>query len=85
METWWLMYILLIYAGCFFAWYMARQKKSFLFLLYAFLAGYYATTYLLAETVFEAEPMLWFYYSILSCGGFIYFVIRYKNFFKKAA
>jgi len=85
METWRLMYILLIYAGCFFAWYMARQKKSFLFLLYAFLAGYYATTYLLAETVFEAEPMLWFYYSILSCGGFIYFVIRYKNFFKKAA
>jgi hypothetical protein len=83
LEPWWLMYVLLIYGGCFFSWYMARQKKSFLFLLYAFLAGYIATTYLLSKTVFEAEPMLWFYYSILSCGGFIYFVIRYKKFFKK--
>jgi hypothetical protein len=42
-----------------------------------------ATTYLLAETIFEYEPMLWFYYSILSCGGFVFFIIRYKNFFKQ--
>jgi hypothetical protein len=79
----WYVYVLLIYAGCGFAWYIARSRRSFLFLLYAFLAGYVATTYLLAETIFEAEPMLWFYYSILSCGGFVFFIIRYKSFFKQ--
>ena len=80
----WLVYVLLIYGGCVFAWYIAKTRRSFLFLLYAFIAGYIATTYSLAETIFNYEPMLWFYYSILSCGGFIYFIIRYKNFFKQA-
>lgn len=80
----WLVYVLLIYGGCAFAWYIAKTSRSFLFLLYAFIAGYIATTYSLAETIFNYEPMLWFYYSILSCGGFIYFIIRYKNFFKQA-
>jgi hypothetical protein len=79
----WYVYVLLIYTGCAFAWYIAKSRRSFLFLLYAFLAGYIATTYLLAETIFEYEPMLWFYYSILSCGGFVFFIIRYKNFFKQ--
>jgi hypothetical protein len=79
----WFLYVLLIYAGCGFTWYIARSRRSFLFLLYAFLAGYIGTTYLLAETIFVAEPMLWFYYSILSCGGFVFFIIRYKNFFKQ--
>ncbi len=83
-EDWYFIYALLIYGGGAIAWGIARIKKSFLFLLYAFLAAYIATTYVLAETIFATEPMLWFYYSILSCGGFIYFVIRYKNFFKKA-
>jgi len=82
-EHLYLVYVLLVYAGCYFAWVIAKHRRSFLFLLYAFLAGYIATTYLLAQTVFEVEPMLWFYYSILSCGGFIYFIIRYKNFFKQ--
>jgi hypothetical protein len=77
-------YILLIYVGCFFAWYEATKSKSFLFLLYAFIAGYIATTYWLADFVFDKEPMLWFYYSILSCGGFVWFIIRYKNIFRKA-
>ncbi len=77
-------YVLLIYTGCLFAWYQARNKTSFLFLLYAFLAGYIATTYWLADFVFDKEPTLWFYYSILSCGGFVYFIIRYRNFFKQA-
>lgn len=80
----WLLYVLLIYGGCIFAWYVAKTRRSFLFLLYAFVAGYIATTYLLAETIFNYEPVLWFYYSILSCGGFIYFIIRFKNFFKQA-
>lgn len=84
MENWFLIYILVIYGGCAFAWYMARWKKSFLFLLYAFLAGYIATTYLLARTIFEREPALWFYYSILSCGGFVWFIVKYKVLFKQA-
>jgi len=77
-------YILLIYAGCFFAWHQARSNKSFLFLLYAFIAGYIATTYWLADFVFDKAYFLWFYYSILSCGGFVWFIIRYKNFFRQA-
>src|SRR5258706_3541688 len=80
----WFMYVLLIYAGCAFSFYMARWRRSFLFLLYAFLAGYIATTYLLTRTIFEQEPALWLYYSLLSCGGFVYFIIRYKTFFKQS-
>jgi hypothetical protein len=82
MEDWWGIFLLLIYAGCAFAYYMARWKKSFLFLLYAFLAAYIGTTYLLAETILNDE-LLWFFYSIASCGGFIYFIIRYKNYFRQ--
>jgi heme/copper-type cytochrome/quinol oxidase subunit 4 len=76
-------YLLLIYAGCVFTYYMARWKKSFLFLLYAFVAGYIATTYLLFETILSEAYVLWFYYSILSCGGFIFFIIKYKNYFTR--
>jgi len=83
-EQVYLIYVILIYGGCYVAWYQARQKKSFLFLLYSFLAGYIATTFLLADTIFDAEPSLWFLYSILSCGGFIYFIVKYRNLFKQA-
>ncbi|HEV8515419.1 MAG TPA: DUF2157 domain-containing protein [Cyclobacteriaceae bacterium] len=83
-NEYWFAYALLIYGGCAFAYYMARHKKSFLFLLYAFLSGYIATTYLLTKTVFEQEPELWLFYSLASCGGFVYFIIKYKTFFKKA-
>lgn len=83
-EEVYLIYVLFIYGGCYFAWHQARVKKSFLFLLYAFLAAYIATTFMLADTIFDAEPSLWFLYSILSCGGFIYFVVKYRNFFKQA-
>jgi hypothetical protein len=76
-------YLLLIYAGCAFTWYMARRKKSFLFLLYAFIAGYIGTTFLLARTIMDDVIELWFFYSILSCGGFIYFIIKYKNYFAR--
>jgi len=81
----WGIYVLLIYAGCAFAYYAARWEKSFLFLLYAFVAGYIATTYLLAETIFADGAEIWFLYFIASCGGFIYFVIKYKNHFKQEA
>lgn len=77
------MFVLLIYAACIFAWYQAQGKKSFLFLLYAFVAGYIATTYLLGKSIFNDEPSLWYYYFLVSCGGTIYLVIRYKRLFKR--
>ncbi len=82
-ENWYGIYLLLIYGGCVFTWYMARWKKSFLFLLYAFIAAYIGTTYFLANTIFEDIIEIWFLYSIASCGGFIYFIIKYKNYFSR--
>lgn len=76
-------YLLLIYGGCVFTYYMARWKKSFLFLLYAFIAAYIGTTFLLADTIFEDVFEIWFFYSIASCGGFIYFIIKFKNYFSR--
>jgi hypothetical protein len=78
-------YLLLIYAGCAFAYYAARLKQSFLFLLYAFLAAYTGTTYFFAMTIFRENYFVWFYYSIISCGGFIYFIIKYRNHFSRKA
>ncbi|HEY3406517.1 MAG TPA: DUF2157 domain-containing protein [Ohtaekwangia sp.] len=75
-------YLLILYAGCALAIIFAHWKKSFLFLLYAFVFAYIGTTYLLADTIME--PELWFFYMIASCGGFIYFIIRFKNYFKRA-
>jgi hypothetical protein len=81
----WGIYVLTLYVGCAVAYYAARWEKSFLFLLYAFVAGYIATTYLLAETIFANAIEIWFLYSIASCGGFIYFIIKYRNHFKQEA
>lgn len=78
-------YLLLVYAGVVFAWFSARRRRSFLFLLYASVAGYMATTYLLSETVMRNAEVLWFYYSILSCGGFVYFIVKYRNYFSRNA
>ncbi len=80
---WWFVYLLLIYGGCAFAFYMAKWKKSFLFLLYAFISAYIGTTYFLAETVLRDAIEIWFLYSIASCGGFIYFIIKFKNYFSQ--
>ncbi len=82
-ENWYGIYLLLIYGGCVFTYYIARWKKSFLFLLYAFIAAYIGTTYFLANTIFEDTIEIWFLYSIASCGGFIYFIIKYKNYFSR--
>jgi hypothetical protein len=79
-----LLYVLLILGGAAFAWYMARYKKSFLFLLYAFIATYIAFTYVLAEFVFD-DIVGWFMYSIASCGGFIYFIIKFRNYFTRTS
>ena len=78
-------YVMLIYVGCAFAYYAGRLSQSFLFLIYAFVAGYIATTYLLAVTIFESAGVLWFYYFLLSCGGFVYFIIKFKNHFRQSS
>jgi hypothetical protein len=78
-----IIYVVLIYAGCAFAYYAGKLSQSFLFLLYAFLAAYIGTTYLLADTLFAQAGVLWFYYSILSCGGFVYYIITFKNHFRQ--
>lgn len=76
-------YLLLIYTGCGFGIFYANRERSFLFLLYAFVFGYVATTYFLADTLFSNIPELIFYYSIISCGGFVYFIITYRNYFSR--
>jgi len=76
-------YLLLLYAGCGFAVYFANTRKSFLFLLYAFVFGYIGTTFFLTDFVLR-DPFIWFFYLLASCGGFIYFIIRYRNYFKRA-
>jgi hypothetical protein len=81
--AWWFVYLLLIYGGCVFAYLMAMKRKSFLFLLYAFVCAYIGTTYLLEKTILREAIEIWFLYSIFSCGGFIYFIIKFKNYFKQ--
>ncbi|MEJ0054567.1 MAG: hypothetical protein WDN75_02355 [Bacteroidota bacterium] len=76
-----LLYILLIYGGCAFAYYIARSQRSFLFMLYAFIAGYIATTYLLAMTLEIGDVGFWLLYSMASCGAFVYFIISYRKHF----
>jgi hypothetical protein len=77
-------YLLILYAGCALTVYFAHLKKSFLFLIYAFVFGYIGTTFFLINTIMD-DPGLWFFYFIASCGGFVFFIIRYKNYFKRAA
>lgn len=79
-------YLLLIYSGCAFSYFAARISQSFLLLLYAFLAAYVGTTYFLAETlhIFRSDGTLWFFYSLFSCGGFVFFIIKFKNYFRQA-
>ncbi|MBT1705048.1 DUF2157 domain-containing protein [Chryseosolibacter indicus] len=82
-EHIYLLYLLILYLGCGATILFAHKKKSFLFLLYAFVFGYIGTTYLLSD-VFLYETGLWFFYLLISCGTFIYFIIRFKNYFKRA-
>lgn len=75
-------YLLILYAGCGVTIYSANRRKSFLFLLYAVVAAYIGTTRLLADAI--EEPTFWFLYFFASCGGIIFFIIRFKNYFKRA-
>jgi hypothetical protein len=79
-----IIYLILLYIGCAMIAYYAHLKKSFLFILYAFVFGYIGTTYLLTDIINYA-PELWFFYLLASCGGFIYFIIRFKSYFKRTA
>jgi len=49
----WGVYLLLIYGGCVFTFYVARWKKSFLFLIYAFISAYIGTTYFFGPNSLE--------------------------------
>lgn len=77
------LYLLVIYAGCFRAWIEARRNKSFLFVLYAFIAAYIGTTYLLADTILREASEMWFLYFLLSSGGFVWFILSYRKLFKR--
>jgi hypothetical protein len=78
------LYLPVIYGGVFFTYVSAKSRKSFLFLLYGFVAGYIATTYLLAETILaRADGALWFYYFLFSSGGFAYLIIKYRKHFSR--
>jgi hypothetical protein len=77
-------YLLGLFAGCGLTVWAAFRQKSFLFLLYAFVFGYIGLTYFLGDVILNEEIYAWFYYLILSCGGFVFFIIRFKNYFKRA-
>jgi hypothetical protein len=78
------LYLVVLYFGCAAAVYFAHIRKSFLFLLYAFVFGYIGTTYFLSDLILD-DAGIWFVYLLLSCGGFIFFIVRYRNYFKRAA
>jgi hypothetical protein len=80
-ETY-LPYALALYLGVGLSILVARWKKSFLFLLYAVVAGYIGTTYFLADnTNWDIEA--WLFYLLASAGGIIYFIVKYRNHFKR--
>ena len=75
-------YVLATFVGAGLGTYTARRKKSFVFLLYSVIAAYIAITFVLAEnTRWDVEP--WLFYMIISCGGFIYFLVKFRNYFKR--
>jgi hypothetical protein len=79
-----ILFVLILLAGCALLAYYAHRKRSFLFMLYAFVFAYIGITYLLADVIDEA-PELWFFYLLASCGGLVYFIIHFKSYFKRAA
>lgn len=64
----------------------ANWKKSFIFLIYAFLSGYVGITYLFILMIdFDSIAIIYFWalYTIGSCIGFMQFVKRFKNHYNK--
>jgi len=77
------LYALALYVGVALAVVIANWKKSFLFLLYGVVAGYIVTTYLLADHV-DWSIEGWLFYLLLSAGGMVYFIVKYRNYFKRS-
>jgi hypothetical protein len=77
-------FLLALFAGCGAAAYYAHVRKSFLFILYAFVFGYIGLTFFLADFVLR-DAGIWFVYLMASCGGFVYMIIRFKSYFKRSA
>jgi hypothetical protein len=77
-------YLLLLYAGCVAVISYATKRRSFLFMLYACIAGYIGTTFLLADFLLD-DAAIWFLYLLASCGGFVYFIISFKSYFKRTS
>jgi hypothetical protein len=82
-EDFYLPYLALLQAACIGLAYYGLKKRWFLFILYSYVAGYIGITYFLGDTIFQNEPSLWFMYFLLSCGGLIVLIIRYRNLFKR--
>jgi hypothetical protein len=75
-------YALALYVGVALSVVVANWKKSFLFLLYGVVAGYIGTTYFLADnTNWNIEA--WLFYLLVSAGGIVYFIVKYRNYFKR--
>ena len=77
-----ILYFLLLAAGVTGAIFYANWKKSFIFLIYAFLSAYIGVTYLfILMADFDSIGIIYFWalYSIGSCVGFMQFVKRFKN------
>ncbi len=80
----WLYFPLIILGTLAMIWY-AKNKKSFLFLIYAFVFAYIGLTYLFFNYISfhnESVILFWSFYTIASCFGMIYFVKRFKNYYK---
>jgi hypothetical protein len=76
-------YLIALIAGCVALAVYGQRQRSFLFLLYAFVASYIGITYFLADVVID-DIGFWFFYLVLSCGALIFFIIRFKSYFKRA-
>lgn len=75
-------YALALYLGVGLSVVLANWKKSFLFLLYGVVAGYIATTYFLADNA-DWDIEGWLFYLLISAGGIVYFIVKYRNYFKR--
>jgi hypothetical protein len=75
-------YALALYVGVGLSIWAANWKKSFMFLLYGVVAGYIGTTYFLADNT-NMDVEAWLFYLLVSAGGFVYFIVKYRNYFKR--
>lgn len=77
------LYAFLLLSGCSATVYFAKRERSFLFLIYAFGFGYVGLTFILADSML-LDAGIWFTYLLASCAGFVFFIIRFKDHFKRA-